>query len=1093
MKFPIKEVFDYETMIRYCSDNLGWDIDIDSFVNIEDITYGFEAEDIGLKHEEFLHIDSLYQLRPLVDNQSWGIFFIEFNRNRFEISALRKVLSGLVPKRRNSEHAMWDKKNLLFICFWGEGSNRTIGIANFEDNEQGLPRIKTIYCSPALEDSSHLSYFESKLNNLVWPKTPTDIKNWEIQWSGAFEVTYKQVIRDSMMLTTELASMAKRVQKQILDILKVEIANGYVHLLYEKFKQALIHDMTTVQFADMYAQTMVYGLFSARCMESTLGRFDPISSIESIPNTNPLLKKFMKDSFSHTNSKISFDELELYDIVKLLNNTDTDIILKDFNRQTGGGKEDPVIYFYEGFLDEYESEQKKRRGVYYTPQPIVNFIVRAVDDLLKTEFNISEGLADVSTKSIMEIVEGKKKRRKSVVPAIQILDPATGTGTFLRQTILKIYSNFKKKNIGKSNAIISELWSQYVPKNLLPRLNGFEIMMAPYAVAHMKLAMVLKETGYDFQGNERANIFLTNSLEKAGNTGLLMTFWDDPLTAEATESNRVKNNQGINVVLGNPPYSISSTNKSEWIQKLIQDYKTGLNERKLNLDDDYIKFIRLGQHYIDRNGEGILAYISNNSFIDGITHRQMRKNLANSFNKIYILDLHGNSSKKEKAFDGSKDENVFDIQQGVSINIFVKSKDEKKEFKHFELLGKRSLKYDFLNENSISSIAWSDVTIDSENCFFNVKKFNQSSKYSNYFGLSDLFPIYNSGIQTKRDALTICFSKEVAKQTLLDLVTLPKANIISKFSLPEDGRDWKLDYAINDIKKNDVIVFREQYRPFDFRYSFYTGNSKGILAYPRSIVSKHMINRDNLAFCLMRQFFQDTGFSHVLATDVMVDERTMYSNRGGTYIFPLYLYEKKDLHNPNSSEYVRTPNLKKEIIDQIAKNLRLNFSCEKEVSPLSFSPIDVFDYIYVVLHSPAYRVKYLENLRIDYPRIPYPTDAKTFWSLVSIGSELRQIHLFKSSRTNHPIVTFSVIGTNEVVNPRYADGKIWINKEQYFGNISHSAWVFYIGGYQPAQKWLKDRKGYVLNTEDIEHYINIITIAEETNKIVLDIDKLLDI
>ena len=498
MGIDIRNVKDMTGLISYFADKLQWKIDPDDFDDIEDVAYDFDAEDIGLKEEAFAKINSLLQLPPLVDGQKWGIFCVEFDSRRFEVTALRKILSGLIPKRRNSaDHAVWEQKDLLFLCFWGKDNNRTIGVAHFEEKESGLPTIKMISCAPAVEDFTQIRIFENRLKSLQWPTQYIDHEKWHDEWSSAFTTGYKQTIQDASTLTTQLAIEAQGIRNRILEILNIETANGYVHLLYEKFRNTLIHDMTEKQFADMYAQTVVYGLFSARCMDDTQEDFSAAEAVDCIPNTNPFLKSLMQECLgAQNNSKLSFDELEIGNVVDLLLHTKTDSIIQDFNRQTGGGKEDPVIHFYEEFLTAYDKQQKVQRGVYYTPQPVVNFIVRAVDSIIKTEFGLEDGLASTATKKIKVVRQSKKRingfyrdvETEVEVPAIQVLDPATGTGTFIRQAILQIYENFKQKNKSMNKQQLHDAWNDYVPKHLLPRINAFELMMAPYAVAHMKLA-----------------------------------------------------------------------------------------------------------------------------------------------------------------------------------------------------------------------------------------------------------------------------------------------------------------------------------------------------------------------------------------------------------------------------------------------------------------------------------------------------------------------------------------------------------------------------------------------------------------------------
>ncbi len=547
MSTDIRRVRDMNGLIAYFAETLNWRIDLDDFDDIEDIAYDFDAEDIGLKEEAFAKIKSLRQLPPLVDGQKWGIFCVEFDSRRFEVTALRKILSGLIPKRRNSaDHAVWRQQDLLFLCFWGSDNDRTIGIAHFEDIDSGLPQIKMISCAPAVEDFTQIRTFEDRLKSLKWPLNYVDHEKWQAEWSSAFTTAYKQTIRDASTLTVQLAVEAQGIRNRILEILEVESLNGYVHLLFEKFRNTLIHDMTETQFADMYAQTVVYGLFSARCMDRTQDSFNAAEAVDCIPNTNPFLKSLMKECLGmESRSLLSFDELEIGNVVELLKHANTDAIIADFNRQTGGGREDPVIHFYEEFLTAYDKMQKVQRGVYYTPQPVVNFIVRAVDTIIKRDFGLEDGLASTATKTIKVMRQSKRKvnnLRTQVedteeVPAIQVLDPATGTGTFIRQTILQIYKNFKEKNKALSPTELKKAWNTYVPKHLLPRINAFELMMAPYAVAHMKLAMVLRDTGYDFNSDSRLQVYLTNSVEEPGYSDDQLTLWVDPLAAESIAAN----------------------------------------------------------------------------------------------------------------------------------------------------------------------------------------------------------------------------------------------------------------------------------------------------------------------------------------------------------------------------------------------------------------------------------------------------------------------------------------------------------------------------------------------------------------------------
>ncbi len=1086
MTYDIRNVKNITDLISYFSQNLGWDISIDDFDDIEDISYDFDAEDVGLKEDSFAKISSLRQLQPLVDGQKWGIFCVEFDSNRFEVSALRKILSGLIPRRRNSaDHAVWCQQDLLFICNWGSGNNRTIGVAHFEDKEKGLPQIKMISCAPALEDFTQIKVFEDRLSQLAWPKNTRNIEEWRQAWSSAFTTAYRQTIQDSSTLTIQLAAEAQNIRDRILEVLDVESRNGYVHLLYNKFRDTLIHDMTEQEFADMYAQTVVYGLFSARCMDFTQDDFSAEEAVDCIPNTNPFLKSLMKECLgSQNNSKLSFDELEIGNVVELLMHTKTDEIITDFNRQTGGGKEDPVIHFYENFLTAYDKMQKVQRGVYYTPQPVVSFIVSAIDSIIKDEFGYAQGLASTDRKKIRITRRSKRKvdgyhtlvEDTEDVPAIQILDPATGTGTFIRQVILQIYENFKQNNKDLSQKELREAWNKYVPEHLLPRVNAFELMMAPYAVAHMKLAMVLRDTGYNFGSDSRLNVYLTNSLEKPGNSDGQLTLWSDPLAMESIAANAVKKNAGINIVLGNPPYSISSANKGKWILDLLSDYKKDLNERKVNLDDDYIKFIRYSQYVVQQGkGNGIIAFISNNSFLDGITHRTMRRMLLEQFESIYIINLHGNSKKKETAPNGDKDENVFDIQQGVSINILVAKQVKSKKMGRvysYDLYGSREKKYDFLRSETLNSIKFEEIECEEPNYFFVPKDFSNADSYNAGFSIPELFCEYNSGVQTKRDKLVISFSEERVGDVLNDFASLSIEQIRRKYDLPADGRDWTIADAKADLKNHKKEIVKILYRPFDYRYTAYTGFSKGFMAYPRTKVFKHFMSHENVGL-LVRRNTPPVDFTHVFVCDTLISEGVLgIDPNGREYVFPLYRY-------PDSESFIKCEdNMHDETKKKIAKSIGRE----------SVAAHDVFCYVYATLHSNKYRKAFGEFLRIDFPRIPFPNNDEQFFKLVELGEKLINLHLLKFNIENSEKPFLLGEGSNEVKTIKFENSYIEINAKQKIGPVDEKIWNQFVGGYAPLQKWLKLRKGRQLSEEEILCYRKAVIALDETNRIMEDID-----
>lgn len=895
-----------------------------------------------------------------------------------------------------------------------------------------------------------------------------------------FTESQKEPIRSGRHLSQIMGGKAQRIRDNIRQFLSVESEkNDSIIKVFEAIKKQLVHDLTLNSFADMYAQTLVYGLFVARYHDETPDNFSRQEARDLVPKSNPLLRHF----FDHI-AGADFDKrLEhiVNELCEVFTHADVPELMKEYYKSDLWDEKheepDPVIHFYEDFLKEYDPELRKKLGAFYTPLPVVRFIARSVDSILKKDFNLASGLADTS-----KLPNGKHR--------VQILDPATGTGTFISAVIRIIHEYIHKTNQDGR-------WTSYVHNDLLPRLHGFEIMMAPYTIAHLKLSMAFKKTGF-VHFNKRLGIYLTNSLEESYERDDLFSEmgFAGSIAEESREASKIKNQTPIMVVLGNPPYSVSSSNKGEWIQNLIKIYKKDLNERKINLDDDYIKFIRFAEHFIEKNKSGIVAMITNNSFIDGLTHRQMRKHLLETFDDIYILDLHGNSKKKEVSLDGSKDENVFDIMQGVSINIFVRKNENKNKpgnVFHSELFGLRFNKFKSLNKSDANKIKWNKINYSDPYYFFIPRETKLIDEYIKGFKIDDLMIEYNSGIQTKNDLLSMHFNEKELDIILKNFNELSFDQLRIQYNL-KDTSGWTVkkakDSIIEEYQKANIL-----YRPFDVRYSVLQKQSGGFIGRSRYSTAKHFI-KNNLGIITVRQ--QSTfDFQHILATKFMIESGAIsLQTKEWGYIFPLYLY---------SEDGTKIPNLNKEIVTGI----------ENKVGKVT--PEDILDYIYAVLHSPTYREKYKEFLKIDFPRVPYPKDKATFKKLVSLGNELRSLHLLESPKVNNFITSYPIDGTDTVekiefkISPPFTAGKsdsstttsfptsslgtqktgnVYINPTQYFGSIPEVAWNFYIGGYQPAQKWLKDRKGRTLTNSDLEHYQKIIIALTETDRLMREIEKI---
>jgi hypothetical protein len=1061
----VKSIADFPSLVEYLQEDLGWPMDVE---DVEDLVFEYEPEELGLKEAHKVKINEIKQLRPLATNQPWGIFYLDFEPKRLPVVVLRRILRSLVPKKRasaaNPQQAVWNLNDLLFISALGERGHRGTSFAHFKENGEGPPQLQTFSWD---ERETHLQYLNLNLERLRWPENTNDVEGWREQWSSAFTTAHRQVIRTSKDLSTELARFARHTRDLVREVYGYEAENGSLHRLHNSFRTVLIQDLDVNGFADMVAQTIAYGLFSARVTgEEILG----LAHLEAmVPNTNPFLKELFAEFTKlsgHDKHQIDFDELGVSELVDLLNATDIEAILRDFGRQTGSGTEDPVIYFYEHFLNEYDKQQRVKRGEFYTPKPVVSYIVRSVDRLLREELGCPDGLADISTMAW----------NGQTWPKVMILDPATGTGTFLETVIEVIHGTMRKK--WKSERLsedqIHAAWNEYVPKHLLPRLHGFELMMAPYSVAHMKLGLKLKQTGYDFETDERLRIFLTNTLEEPRDySGQLFAEF---LAHEAKAANRVKRDTPITVVLGNPPYAGHSANDSDWVRNLLRTkLRDGadsyfrvdgqpLGERNPKwLNDDYVKFLRYGQYRIAETGVGILAFITGHGYLDNPTFRGMRQSLMQTFPHLRLLDLHGNVAKKERTPEGGKDENVFDIRPGVCVGVFSKYMGEKPSSltQLADLWGLRRGKYEWLNEHSVQNTESSELRPNSPTYLFASQNTDLLAEYEQGWKITEVMPGNSPGIVTGQDGKTIAFSVEQA-ETLAE-----------------------------DLQRPRNAVTSILYRPFDQRYVVY---DSGVVTRPRRQIMQHMFLGDNLGLLFMRQVALQDEYSHFSVASGLVDNRAFYSNKGIMALAPLYLYPTSD-NLLDATEKERKPNLAPEFMAELSETLNVNAVSEGWGDlQETFGPEDVFHYAYAIFHSPTYRERYAEFLTRDFPRLPITSDLALFSELCQWGEELVSLHLMRAPYLDNPFTTFPQSGSNVMEKVRYdpEEDRVYVNKEQHFDNVPEETWNFRVGGYQVLDKWLKDRKGRVLSTEDIEHYRKIVAALHETSQIMQEIDEVIE-
>jgi hypothetical protein len=892
-------------------------------------------------------------------------------------------------------------------------------------------------------------------------------------------------------LAERMAHLAHIIRDLLLRAIQTEAESGRLHNQFEAFRETLIPDLKPDQFSDMYAQTIAYGLFAARCQTLASSRdFSRAAAVDLIPRTNPFLRRLFREIAFELDPRV---QPFVDDLVALLRHAEIGKIMEDFGKRTA--KEDPVVHFYEDFLQEYDPKVREMRGVYYTPEPVVSYIVRSVDYLLKTKFNKPLGLAD-----------------KDVL----ILDPACGTGTFLYYVIRHIYDALVAS--GQKGQ-----WNSYVSENLLKRVFGFELLMAPYAVAHLKLGLLLQELDYKFESDERLGVYLTNTLEEAVKKAQQVLAFADYISAESEAAARIKREERIMVVLGNPPYSGHSANRSweivpdpktkkpkkvlTFIGRLMQDYYhvdgKPLGEKNPKwLQDDYVKFIRFGQWRIERTGFGILAFITNHGYLDNPTFRGMRQQLMNAFAEIQVLDLHGNSKKKEVPPHGGKDENVFDIQQGVAIGLYLRERGStgSANVRHAELWGTRKEKYKFLSQG-VSHLTPGATLNPARPLYLFVPANNDlEAEYNRGVSIREAFNTSCLGVQTHRDKLAVAFDRESLLSKLREFSNEAKTDqeIETEFQLAST-RDWSLPSARKRLQGTGIrseLIADFSYRPFDNRLIYYTND---IIEYERSEVMPHLL-RTNIALNTVRQT-KRPNWRHAWVTKTPTDAFVIEIKDGAT-TFPLYLYDvaNQPLLTESRKDGPRS-NLREDIGNRLATQLGLELLPRGRGDLAgSIGPDSILFYLYAILWAPSYQARYASLLRRDFPRAPLTNDRNLFRALAGKGKQLVDLHLMESPELNNFTTRYEQPGDHIVEKVAYVEpnpkagiksGRVYINSKQYFEGVPKEVWEFHIGGYQVCEKWLKDRKGRKLSSDDIDHYQKIIVALSETIRIMKEIDDII--
>jgi len=912
-------------------------------------------------------------------------------------------------------------------------------------------------------------------------------------------------------LAQRMAAQARMIKNLIEETFSREAERGMLHAQLKAFQDTLIPDLTPEQFADMYAQTITYGLFAARVRVQNEENFSREKAAWNLPKTNPFLRKLFNEiAGPDLDDRIAW---LVDDLARLMSKAKMTKILKDFGKSTW--QEDPIVHFYETFLSVYDPEERQTRGVYYTPEHVVSYIVRSLDHIVKNNFDRPLGLGDTNT---------------------FILDPAVGTATFLYFVIQHIHETLI--NMGQAGS-----WNDYVSKHLLPRVFGFELLMAPYAVAHMKLGVQLQQTNYDFKGEQRLGIYLTNTLEEAILKAEALGFAGF-ITEEANAAADVKKEKPIMVILGNPPYSVSSANKGKHIESLMKCYKTAVrHEQNIQpLSDDYIKFIRFAHDRIERTGHGVIGMITNHTYLSGLIHRGMREELMKSFSEIYILNLHGSALLGETAPDGSKDENVFDIRQGVAISIFVRKQDHDglANVQYSGRWGLRKDKYDYLLNNDVNTVDWQIINPEPPNFFFVPKTFIFKEEYDINWSIIEIFQSSSTGFETGRDKELIKFSPEDLTPLLADLTNndIFDEEITERYDI-NNTSGWPVFRRRGNLIRQG---FRKEclklvsYRPFDQRYTYY----HNFLRRAQFENLQHLC-KPNIALITSRIIKGETPRHVCITTDPLEKIFLSPKTSNNAFVFPLYLYPsegefykrsdtinnlQEDIRKSGriaaknvaaeqdrisklikrffpKKQYSRWPNINPDFIAFVEERLSLSFIPDGKGSPKkTFGPEDILYYAYAILHSPTYRERYAEFLKIDFPRLPITSDLKQFKTLSKKGEELASLHLMESPKLNKLCTSFPISDSNEVVKINYVKpiqkgtskkvpGRVYINQDQYFEGVEPKVWEFKIGGYQILHKWLKDRKGRMLSFDDTMHYQKVVVAIKETIRLMEEIDNLI--
>jgi len=1028
-------------------------------------------------------------LKNLIDTSKRGdareeIFYKHLDdliKQYADIQKIKNIDITILPKKTeagNPDFRIWDGKN--HITGYIEAKDPSVTNLDYIEGTEQLERYLATFPNVILTN-----FYEFRLYRdgqriaqamigrpLIAKKLQTappveNIDKFEQLFDSFFSFSLPKV-QTARSLAIELAKRTRFLRDEVIAV-EMEENGGKGHKqitgFYEAFKKYLIGTLTEKQFADLYAQTITYGLFAARTRAED--GFNRELAFKYIPNAIGILRDIFR--FISLEDPPKSLQIIVDDIAEILNVADANKILHEYQR-TGKGS-DPIIHFYATFLATYDPAIRERRGVYYTPEAVVGYIAGSVHSILKSHFDLADGLASEEVK---------------------LLDPAGGTLTFPAEAIRLAADEFITK-YGTGGL------HRWIKTHILKNYYAFDLMMAPYAIGHLKIGFIFDELGYKMADDERFKLYLTNTLEMEEIQQIAIPGISS-LSEESHLAGKVKKEQPVLVILGNPPYSGISANINEWTEQLLKEdidgaqsyYKVDgqpLGERNPKwLQDDYVKFLRFAQWKIHTSGHGIVGMITNHSYLDNPTFRGMRQSLMKTFDEIYILDLHGNSLKKETTPTGGKDENVFDIRQGVAIALFVKNQNPKKsKIYHADLYGLRSEKYQWLDRHKFSKNNYTKIEPQSPYYFLVKRDTEKIKQYLKWKKINEIFPVNSVGIVTARDKLTIQYTEHEMWTTILNFSRLDPELARQAYDLGMDARDWKVAFAQKDLRESGLDKNKIRpilYRPFDIRYTYYTGKSRGFLCMPRPEIMRHMLEGKNLGLITHKREELNVPWSHALITSYMT-EHGVLSSKTTNYHFPLYLFNIKEekklsrgstmmmVFEPQAQYQLRKPNISPIIFEQTEKAFNKRPS-----------PEEILYYIYAVFYSNIYRQTYAEFLKIDFPRVPFTADYDLLKKMGKLGKELADLHLLKSPALDTPLTKYRGSGDNDRIEKiSYNENKqcIYINRDKYFEGVAPEVWNYHIGGYQVLQKYLKDRKGR--NMDDAPRFCRIVTALSKTIEI----------